>query len=75
MENEPRPIKRLYRSRKEKMIAGVCGGLAEYFELDPTLVRLVFVALGLTTGTTIILYLLMAIVMPLPPVVPTERSL
>jgi phage shock protein C len=57
------------------MIAGVCGGLAEYFELDPTLVRLVFVALGLTTGTTIVLYILMVIVMPLPPVIPTERSL
>jgi len=36
-------VKRLYRSRDERMVAGICGGLGEYFGLDPTLVRLIFV--------------------------------
>lgn len=39
MENQP---KKLFRSRKDRKIAGVCGGLAEYFNLDPTLMRIIF---------------------------------
>ncbi len=39
--------KRLYRSRTDRMIAGVCGGLAKYFNVDPTLVRVIFVVLAL----------------------------
>ena len=42
-------MKRLYRSEKNRMIAGVCGGIAEYFNIDPTLVRLGFVAQGIRT--------------------------
>jgi phage shock protein C len=57
--------KRLHRSRTEKMIAGVCGGLAEYLDMDPTLVRLVWVFVALMAGAGILLYLIMWVVMPL----------
>ena len=57
-------MKRLYRSGRDKMICGVCGGIAEYFDLDPTLVRLgwiVFFAIG---GSGFIAYIIAAIVIP-----------
>ena len=57
--------KRLHRSRTEKMIAGVCGGLAEYLDMDPTLVRLVWVLVALLAGTGILLYLILWVIMPL----------
>ena len=59
--------KRLYRSMNNKMIAGVCGGVAEYFGLDPALVRLgwiVFCALG---GSGVLAYIIAAIVIPKAP--------
>ncbi len=60
--------KRLQRSRDSRMIAGVCGGLGDYFNLDPTLIRLIFVILALAAGgMTIILYPILWIVMPLAP--------
>ena len=59
--------KRLYRSINDRQIAGVCGGVAEYFEVDPTIVRLVFVALALVGGPGILLYIIMAIVIPEEP--------
>lgn len=55
--------KTLYKSRKDRFLFGVCGGLAEYFEVDPTLVR-IFTALLCTTGTGLLLYIVAAIVMP-----------
>jgi phage shock protein C len=62
-------VKRLYRSRHDRMIAGVCGGLAEYFEIDPSIVRLLFVG-GLFVGAPGVLpaYLVMALVVPETPV-------
>ena len=48
--------KTLYKSRKDRFLFGVCGGLAEYFEVDPTLVRILTAALC-TTGTGLLLYL------------------
>ena len=61
--------KRLYRSRSERVIAGVCGGLADNFEIDPTLVRAAVVVLGLVThGGILIAYLIMAVVVPEEPV-------
>jgi phage shock protein PspC (stress-responsive transcriptional regulator) len=59
--------KKLYRSRKDKMLAGVCGGLAEYFEVDTTLVRLAAVALTLAWGTGILAYLIFWFVVPQRP--------
>ncbi len=57
--------KRLYRSKTERMIGGVCGGLAEYLKLDPTLVRLFFLLLLLIPGPGLIIYLIMWIITPL----------
>jgi phage shock protein C len=57
--------KRLVRSRTNKMIGGVCGGLGEYFDFDPTLIRLLFAALIVFgAGSPILLYLLMWIIIP-----------
>jgi phage shock protein C len=56
--------KKLYRSRTDKMIAGVCGGLAEYFYIDPTLVRLLAVALTLAGGSGILAYIIFWFVVP-----------
>jgi len=60
--------KRLYRSRKERMVAGVCGGLAEYFDVDPTIIRLLAVLLALAGGPGLVVYIVMAIVVPEEPV-------
>ena len=55
-------MKKLYKSNN-RMICGVCAGLAEYLGIDPTIVRLIWAALGLT-GTGIVLYIIAALVMP-----------
>jgi phage shock protein C len=57
---------RLCRSNTERMVAGVCGGLAAYFEIDPTIVRVVYAVATALTGFLpgILLYLVMALVMP-----------
>ncbi len=59
--------KRLYRSRSERMIAGVCGGLGQYFGIDPTLVRLAFVVIALAVGSGLLAYLILWIIVPLEP--------
>lgn len=66
--NEPVSFKkRLYRSRTEKIIAGVCGGLAEYFDVDPVWVRILFLVLLLAAGSTLVVYLVMWLIVPLKP--------
>lgn len=60
--------KRLYRSRENRMLCGVCGGIAEYFNIDPTLIRLLFVLFGLSGGG-ILAYIIAAIIIPDSPVV------
>lgn len=66
--HRPAPGTKLYRSHDSKMVAGVLGGLGEYFSVDPTLLRLAFVALVLwTNGPFVIAYIVMAIVVPYPP--------
>ena len=55
--------KRLYKSKTNRVICGVCGGIGEYFGIDPTIVRLLCVLLG-CTGTGVILYIIAAIIMP-----------
>ena len=55
-------MKRLYKSNN-RMLCGLCAGLAEYLGIDPTIVRLIWAALGLT-GTGILLYLVAALIMP-----------
>ena len=56
--------KKIYRSETDRKIAGVCGGIAEYFEIDATLVRLAWAILVLCAGTGIIAYLLAALIIP-----------
>jgi phage shock protein PspC (stress-responsive transcriptional regulator) len=62
-----RRYRRLYKSRYDRVIAGVAGGLAEYFDLDPTLVRLLFVIAALFGGSGLIAYLVALIVIPEAP--------
>lgn len=59
--------KRLHRNSKGKIIAGVCSGLADYFAIDPVLVRLVFVILALHSGIGILAYIILWIVAPMRP--------
>ncbi len=56
--------KRLKRSVSDKMLAGVGGGLADYFEIDPTIIRLIFVLAVLIGGTGVLAYLIMWIIVP-----------
>ncbi|MBC1394173.1 PspC domain-containing protein [Listeria innocua] len=57
-------MKKLYKSSSQKMIAGVCGGLAEYIGIEVTIVRLIWVAATLFFGSGILLYILAAIIIP-----------
>jgi phage shock protein PspC (stress-responsive transcriptional regulator) len=67
--------RRLYREPEEKKLAGVCGGVADYLGVDPTIVRLALVVLVLSTRAAVVLYLIAAIVMPeRPPTVPRWRA-
>jgi phage shock protein C len=59
--------KRLVRSWADRKIAGVCGGLADYFDLDPTLLRVIWVLLVLCAGTGLLAYIVMWIVVPSAP--------
>lgn len=59
--------KKLYRSRANKMISGVCGGIGEYFNIDPTIVRLVWALLSLAGGGGVLLYILASIIIPEEP--------
>lgn len=63
-------MKRLYKSRANRMIDGVCGGVAEYFELDPTLVRIAWVLLIFLGGSGILLYIAGMIIIPTGPIIP-----
>ncbi len=63
--------KRLMRSSRDKKIAGVCAGLAEYFDLDPTVVRIIWLLAIFLGGTGFLLYLILWIALPLAPDVPT----
>lgn len=62
MNQEP---KRLYKSRTNRVLCGVCGGLGEYLNVDPTILRLLLVLLAFTT-TGIIAYIVAAVIMPEP---------
>lgn len=62
-------VKKLYRSTSDRMVAGICGGLADYFGIDSTLVRLIFVFGAIFTGSALFwAYLIMLIVVPEEPV-------
>jgi len=56
--------KKLYRSSTDKKLCGVCGGLGEYFELDPTIIRLLWVIFTFCGGAGLIAYIISALIMP-----------
>jgi phage shock protein C len=60
---QPQPRK-LYRSQTDRKVAGVCGGLADYFNVDVTLIRVLFVVLAVCGGAGLVLYLAMWILVP-----------
>jgi len=63
---------RLYRSRTNKVFAGVCGGLAEYFDVDPVVIRILFVLMVLFGGSGILLYIAAIIIVPQKPYNPAD---
>lgn len=60
--------KRLYKSRSNRMICGVCGGIAEYLKLDPTVIRLLFALFCFLGGSGIVVYIIAAIIIPEEPI-------
>jgi len=56
--------KKLYRSKTDKKIFGVCGGFAEYFDVDVTVIRIIFLVLLLCVGSGLLAYLICALIMP-----------
>jgi phage shock protein C len=62
--------KRLYRTYEGRILFGVCSGLGEYFQIDPTIVRILFLILALMAGPGIVLYILLAIFVPNEPTTP-----
>lgn len=60
-------MKKLYRSQKNKILAGVCSGLGEYFEIDPVIIRLLWIVLTFLGGFGVVLYILAIFIIPLEP--------
>jgi len=58
------PVKRLFRSRKQRMVGGVAGGIAEYLNADPTWIRLLWVVLGFAYGSGLLFYFAAWIIIP-----------
>ena len=56
--------KKLYRSKTDKQLAGVCGGLAEYLKIDSSIVRVIWALIALTAGVGVLLYIVCALVIP-----------
>jgi phage shock protein C len=60
-------MKKLYRSRDNKVLAGVCGGIGEYFEIDPVIIRLIWIVLTMIWGFGLFLYIIAIFLIPLEP--------
>ena len=60
-------MRKLYRSNTNRKLCGVCGGLAEHFDIDPTIIRLIFIFLTLFGGGGLLIYLICALVIPKSP--------
>ena len=67
MTNQTQLYKKLYRSRSDRKIAGVCGGLATYFRVDPFLIRLIFILFFLAGGAAFLVYVIMWLLVPSEP--------
>ena len=62
------PTRRLYRNRNNRLLAGICGGLGEYFNFDPVIIRVLWCLLALTYGTGMIAYLIAWLIIPEEPI-------
>jgi phage shock protein PspC (stress-responsive transcriptional regulator) len=60
-------VKRLHRSESDRWLAGVCGGIAEYFNVDSTLIRVLFILFGFLVGGGVLIYIILWIIMPEAP--------
>lgn len=67
MDDTTPPYRKLWRSRRNRKIAGVCGGLGDYFKIDPLWVRIIFVIFFLAGGAAFILYIILWLLIPLEP--------
>ncbi len=67
--------KKLWRSRTDKRIAGVCGGLGEYFRMDSVLIRIIFVIFFLAGGAAFIAYVIIWLLVPLEPLSTTKSPI
>ncbi len=61
------PSKKLYKSRRNKILCGICGGLADYFGIDPTIIRVIWILFCLAGGSGVIAYIILCLVMPEEP--------
>jgi phage shock protein C len=59
--------RRLYRSLRQRMVGGVCGGLGEYLAIDPTLIRVLFILAAIFGGHGVLLYLILLLLVPIEP--------
>ena len=66
----PEKVKRLYKSRDNKILFGVCGGIGDYFGIDPIIVRLIWLMCFLCLGSGLLIYLIAALIIPKSPVIP-----
>lgn len=69
-------VKKLYRSREDRVIAGICGGLGQYFSVDSVLIRIAWIVATLISfGTGVLLYLLMIFIVPLEPITKKSKTI
>jgi phage shock protein C len=66
--------RKLYRSRNDRIISGVCGGLGEFFGIDPTLIRIIFILLLIFGGSGLIIYLVMLLIVPEEPLAEVSQA-
>jgi phage shock protein PspC (stress-responsive transcriptional regulator) len=65
MKDKKSNVKRFYRSKEDRVLGGVCGGVAEYFGIDPVIVRIIWLAAALSFGFGILAYIIAWIIVPL----------
>ena len=66
LQNQNQQRSRLTKSHHEKMIAGVCGGIAEHYNMDPSMVRLAFILFSILGGSGVLLYIILVLIIPHP---------
>ena len=67
--------KKVYRNQDDELVAGVCSGLAEYFEIDATLIRIIFIVLGISGGSGILIYLILWLLIPRKDKIKIEKEI